>query len=58
MKHGDIFLLDKCEMTVDKKKKSILDPMWIYTNWESQSVTLCPPLPYNIYILKLKEWII
>ncbi len=30
MKQSDIFVLDKCEINVDKN--STLNPMWMYTN--------------------------
>ncbi len=46
MKQSDIFVLDKCEITVDKKNYT-LNTKWIYTIWESQKVLLCAPLsPY------------
>ncbi len=43
MKQSDIFVLDKCEITVDKKIY-ISELKWIYTIWESQKVLLCVPL--------------
>ncbi len=43
MKQSDIFVLDKCEITVDKKNNT-LNMKWIYTIWESQKVLLCAPL--------------
>ncbi len=42
MKQCDIFV--KGEITVDKKYT--LNPLWIYTIWESQTVLGCAPL-YN-----------
>ncbi len=42
MKQSNIFAWDKCEITVDKKN-AILNPMWIYTNWQSQKVLCCAP---------------
>ncbi len=42
MKQSDIFVLDKCEITVEKKYT--LNTKWIYTIWESQKVLLCAPL--------------
>ncbi len=50
MKQSDIFVLDKCEITVDKKNYT-LNPMWIYTIWESQKVLLCAPLSPSSYIV-------
>ncbi len=48
MKQSNIFVLDKCEITVDKNYT--LNPMWIYTTWESQKVLLCTPLsPYSVF---------
>ncbi len=43
MKQSDIFVLDECEITVDKQNYT-LNTKWIYTIWESQKVLLCAPL--------------
>ncbi len=40
MKQSDILVLDKWEITVDKKLYSEL--LWIYTNWEIQKG--CAPI--------------
>ncbi len=44
MKQSDIFVLDKCEITVDKKIYS--EPhVDLHNLRKSKSVTLCPALP-------------
>ncbi len=48
MKQSNIFVLDKCEITVDKNYT--LNPMWIYTTWESQKVLLCTPLSPIVFL--------
>ncbi len=54
MKQSDIFVQDKCEITVDKKYT--LNPLLIYTNWESQKVLGCAraPLHLTVHFLKSK----
>ncbi len=44
MKQSDIFVLDKCEITVDKKIYT-LNTKWIYTIWESQKCYFVSALP-------------
>ncbi len=45
MKQSDIFVLDKCEITVDKKLYSEHE-VDLHNLRKSKSVTLCPALPY------------
>ncbi len=46
MKQSDIFVLDKCEITVDKKKKNSEPHVDLHNLRKSKSVTLCPALPW------------
>ncbi len=46
MKHSDTFVLDKCEINVDKKLDS--EPhVDLHKLRTSKSVRLCPPPPYK-----------
>ncbi len=54
MKQSDIFVLDKCEITVDKKNYT-LNPMWIYTISESQKVLLVQFLSPTFHILEQRK---
>ncbi len=46
MKQSDIFVLDKCEITVDKKKKYSEPHVDLHNLRKSKSAPLCPALPY------------
>ncbi len=47
MKQSDIFVPDKCEITVDKKLYSEHE-VDLHNLRKSKSVTLCPALPYTV----------